>query len=125
MKSSLNALHHQCSDWLRELSFYKEELSILNVRLSEIVKKNNSAEVLSEVEHFQNKFIVESEQLDILKHDINLCNEGILAKAKEAPTHIDEKSHALNEELHARMKDFTKHFADVRMEFNKFAGKVM
>ncbi|MBK7148678.1 MAG: hypothetical protein IPH78_07580 [Bacteroidetes bacterium] len=125
MKSSLNALHHQCSDWMRELAFYKEELSLLNGRLGEIAKKNNTGEVLAEVEHFQNKFIVQNEQLDILKHDVNKCNEDVLAKAKEAPTHLDEKTHSVNEELHARMKDFTKYFADLRMEFNKFAGKVL
>lgn len=123
MKSSLNALHHQYADWTNELVFYKEQLSILNSRLEEVAQKNTAQETMAMVEHFQNKFIAMNEQVDILKHDVNALNEVVLAKAKEIPNHIDEKSFVENDKMQERMGMFTKHFSDVRFAFNKFLGK--
>ena len=57
MKTSLNALHHQGNDWLRELEFYKDELALLTTRLEEVASKNTDKDVLAQVEHFQNKFV--------------------------------------------------------------------
>lgn len=39
MKTSINSLHHQQGDWLRELAFYNLELSILDKRLNEVKSK--------------------------------------------------------------------------------------
>ena len=47
MKASINSLHHQTSDWLRELDFYKEELNILRKRLEEVAAKNTSKDIMA------------------------------------------------------------------------------
>lgn len=39
MKASINSLHHQETDWLRELEFYKQEISVLTNRLEEVAAK--------------------------------------------------------------------------------------
>lgn len=124
MKSSLTFLHQQCQDWLREMKFYKEEVTLLSERLGEVVQKNTDKDVLAHVEHFQNKLIMLNEQCDILKHDINLRGEEIQAKAKAAPTHLTEKTHDASEDLQDRMTDYTKSFSETRLEFNKFLSKV-
>lgn len=121
-KVSLNALHHQCTDWLRELEFYKQELEILKNRLGEVAAKNSATDILAQVEHFQNKFIMLREQHDELRHEVNLKNENVLATAKEMPTHIDQKLTTGNDELQEKMKDYSKGFSDTRFEFNRFAG---
>ncbi len=125
MKSSLNTLHHQNNDWLRVLEFYKEELSILTSRLEEVASKNTGKEILEQVEHFQNKFVILREQLDVLKHDINTRNEEVTELAKTRPEHIDEKFTSVNDRLLNRVKDFLHSIADTRYEFNNFLVKVM
>jgi hypothetical protein len=35
------------------------------------------------VERFQNKLIIQSEQIDILLHDINACEDNIIKKRRK------------------------------------------
>jgi seryl-tRNA synthetase len=125
MKTSLNALHHQDSDWKRELEFYLQELEILSKRLEEVVTKNTAKEVLAQVEHFQNKFIILREQLDILKHDLNEREERIKGIAVDKPEHIDEKMIVAGDKFKERMKDFASSVSDTRYEFNQLLVKVL
>lgn len=125
MKASLNFLHHQSTDWLRELAFYKDELAILNKRLEEAAGKNTAGEVLAQVEHFQNRFILLREQVDILKHDISVRAKEVEELVKSKPDHIDEKFTSTNDSVLARVTDFSRSISDTRFEFNKFLSKVM
>lgn len=125
MKVSISNLHHQSSDWTRELDFYKEEISVLTKRLEEVASKNSSKEIAAQVEHFQNKFIMLREQIDVLKHDVKEREHKAEQLAKERPDHISEKFYSANDELHNRMKDMSKSFSDTRFEFNGFLAKVM
>lgn len=125
MKVSVSYLHHQSSDWTRELEFYKEELAVLTKRLEEVISRNTSKEVAAQVEHFQNKFIMIREQVDILKHDVKEQEHEVEKFAKERPDHISEKFYNANNELHERMKYMAKSVSDTRFEFNGFLSKVM
>lgn len=125
MKTSVNALHHQSNDWLKDLQFYNDELLLLQNRLGEVAAKNSSQETLAMVEHFQNKFILLKEQTDILKHDVNASNNIALEMAADKPTHIDEKYVSETNDLHVRMIQYAKGFADTRFELNQFLSKVM
>ncbi len=125
MKASLTSLHHQDTDWMRELSFYKEEIAILAKRLEEVMTKNTDKEIASQVEHFQNKFILQRERIDTLNHKIGERETGIQGIAKDKPEHINEKFTTVKDTVHADMKDFTKGFADTRFEFNQFLAKYL
>lgn len=125
MKASINSLHHQENDWLRELEFYKQELVVLTNRLEEVAAKNSSGETLAQVEHFQNRFILLKEQHDILRHDnaerLNRLNEMAAAR----PEHIDEKFLTNKDDMQKRMSDYFSSFRDTRFEFNSFLSKVL
>jgi len=125
MKASLNKMHHQDNDWLRELDFYLDELSILSKRLEEVVAANTASNIMAKVEHFQNKFIMLREQLDILRHDVNHRNEVITEISKEKPAHTNEKSNEVSGKLQSRMKDFAHSISDTRYEFNSFLADVL
>ncbi len=125
MKASLNFLHHQITDWLRETDFYKQEISILEKRLQEVAAKNTAQEVLAQVEHFQNKFILNKEQLDILSHDLRKEESAVEEKAKQTPEHTHEKFVPTQDKMQERMKMFASGFADLRFEFNSFLSKAL
>ena len=125
MKASLNSLHHQVSGWLRETDFYKQETAILEKRLEEVASKNTAPEISAQVEHFQNRFIITKEQLDILAHDLRKEESVVEEKAKQAPEHTNEKYTPVFDKMQARMKEFTTGFADMRFEFNAFLSKTM
>lgn len=123
MKATLNYLHHQATDWLRELDFYTEELSILTTRLEEAVARNTAQDVLAQAEHFQNKFIVLKKEIDELKNNVGV-REGVIENmTKEKPTHAHEKIALTEDVIFEDMKDLIHTFAETRFEFNKFLSK--
>jgi hypothetical protein len=125
MKTSINSLHHQDIDWLRELDFYKGEIAILTKRLEEVIVANTHTEVTSQVEHFQNKFIVLREVIDTLGHDIKGREAAVERAAERNPSHISEHSQSVNTEIFNRMKNLAADFANSRFELNQFLFKAM
>ena len=125
MKTTLEKIHHQDIDWLRELDFYNEELTILSRRLEEVVAKNTIKQLLGYVEHFHNMFIMFKEQIDVLKHDINLREAEIESVVKQKPEHIGEKMYSISISLLERCNDLACGLAATRLEFNQFLSKVL
>jgi hypothetical protein len=125
MKTTLNHLHHQHTDWLRELEFYKLELGILTERLAEVASANTAMSVAQQVEHFQNRFILLNEQLDVLRHDVKLKEQALQEEIKTKPSHIDEKISQPTETLLERVSYLFKSIADTRFEFNGFLAKTL
>lgn len=125
MKTSLNALHHQGNDWLRELEFYKDELALLTTRLEEVASKNTDKGVLAQVEHFQNKFVLLRQQVDELKHDVNKRNSDVTELSKDKPTHVTENYVNANSKLQNGMLGLVQSIATTRFEFNEFLSKTL
>lgn len=125
MKTSVTALHHQHTDWLRELSFYKDEIAILTNRLEEIAKANTSMEVSQQVEHFQNRFILLRDQVDVLSHDVKQEENAVLEIAAEKPEHIHQRIVETDDKLLERVQYLAKSLGETRYEFNAFAAKVL
>ena len=125
MKASINSLHHQDTDWLRELDFYKGEITILTKRLEEVVAANTHTSVTSQIEHFQNKFIVLKEVIDILGHDIKDREATIERAGEKSPSHTNEHAVNTNNSLYNRMKNLATDVAESRYELNKFLSKAL
>jgi hypothetical protein len=125
MKTTLNHLHHQHTDWLRELDFYKLELKLLTERLAEVASANTAMSVAQQVEHYQNRFILLNEQLDVLRHDVKLKEQALQEEIKTKPSHIDEKISHPGESLLERVNYLFKSIADTRFEFNGFLAKTL
>ena len=125
MKTTLNHLHHQHTDWLRELDFYKIELKVLTERLAEVASANTALPVMQQVEHFQNRFVLLNEQLDVQMHEVKLAEKALQEKVKSMPEHIDQKAIQPNEKLHADVSYLFKNIADTRFEFNGFLAKTL
>lgn len=89
-------------------------------RLAEVAAANTNAQVLAQVEHFQNKFIVYKEQLDILLHNLQAAEASIQTHIKSQPEHTHEKFLSTNDAIQQNVKDYTAGFSDMRFEFNKF-----
>ncbi len=113
------------SQWLKDFGFYDEELDTLENRLLEIVRKNNGKDVMAGVEHFQNQFVVQRNNIDQLQHDIHKHDSIV---AKDAQDHAGKMKSSLVEE-HSKLKDqvetFEKIFNELRHEYNRFLSKWM
>lgn len=113
------------SQWIKSLEFYDDELDTLENRLVEIVKKNNGKETMAGVEHFQNQFVVQRNNIDELLHAVH---EHDRAVAKDAQAHAG-KMNTAEIDNHSKLKDqvesFEKVFNDLRHEYNGFLSKWM
>ncbi len=84
----LTDLHVNFKLWENEVVFFQQEIGIYEGYLSEVASKWTDKEVLSELEHFQNQFIIQKNQADILAHDIKIFQENMANYAKDNQTAI-------------------------------------
>ena len=122
---SIISLHHEHTEWINKLNFYKDDLIVFNNRLSEIAAKNTKNDILAEVERFQNQFIIQNNNIDQIKHIINLDEDKIKKEINNNPVAVDHRK----VEDHVGERDlvdtFEKNFNEIRADFNKFAAKWM
>jgi len=118
----IDELHFEHQLWLNEAKFYNDELKIYQKRLAEVASKNNAQDVLKNVEHFQNQFIIQKEQLDILNHHVNEHEQWLSKYAKENPVAIDKKLFADHIEINDKVESFKTIYAELKKEFNKFVA---
>jgi hypothetical protein len=125
MDKKIFEMHQEHAEWLNKLSFYKDELSIMKNRLAEIAQKNTSGDVLAQVEHFQNQFIVQAEQLDIVKHNINEHEEYLQQRLNENQVAADRQSSSDSPQIRESVESFERIFNGLRQEFNQFLSKTI
>jgi hypothetical protein len=117
--------HLENQDWLKRLAFYKEEIVILKERLDEVTTKNNALDFLKDVEHFQNQFIVQRNNIDELGHSIKMNEQRLVNEVNSNPVAVDRRkveNHVTEEDF---IGYFEKNFAELRTEYNKFLSKWM
>lgn len=117
--------HLENQDWLKRLAFYKEEIVILKERLDEVTTKNNALDFLKDVEHFQNQFIVQRNNIDELGHSIKMNEQRLVNEVNANPVAVDRRkveNHVTEEDF---IGYFEKNFAELRTEYNKFLSKWM
>jgi hypothetical protein len=121
----IDDLHFEHALWTSEARFYADELKIYQKRLEEVASKNTSQEVRKQVEHFQNKFIIQKEQLDILNHEVNIHEQWLAKIAKQNPIAIDHQLFADHKTIHERMEVFPKIYNELKNEFKRFLATWM
>ena len=123
MKTSIYDQHSEHSEWLNKLSFYVDEVAIMQKRLEEISSKNSALEVRKEIEHFQNQLIIQSKSIDDLKRHIKLDEKVIMAGINKNPVASDHRKAEDHTEERASMESLEKVFMEIRKEFNAFLSK--
>lgn len=118
-------LHFEHLQWLGELEFWKDELKSFNNRLAELVNRWSNKDVLAQLEHFQNQFILHGEFIDnqeklIHAHETNMADhdkkEEMVINTGLAKNHLD---------IRDRMQDQRKIYANLKKDFYKFLSKYM
>ena len=125
MKANIIDQHFENQDWLKRLDFYKEEITILKERLDEVTSKNTAPDFLKDVEHFQNQFIVQRNNIDELGHFIKKNEQGLVKEVNANPVAVDRRKVDSHENESDFISYFEKNFAELRTDYNKFLSKWM
>ena len=113
------------AEWLKGLEFYKEEIHILENRLEEIASKNTAFEARQGIEHFQNQFLVQRNNIDELRHKIKEHISIFRKSAELLEEVVEDERLADHENLKDEYLSFEKIMRELRLEFNVFLGKWM
>jgi hypothetical protein len=112
--------------WLRSLNFYKTELNILKGILTEVAGKNTAPDVMKDVEHFENQFKVQADNIDRLAHDIHVNIDTIGKQAKQPNAgYIDGKLYTDHNVLGVSFDNQARVLGETIHSFRTFAGKWM
>jgi hypothetical protein len=112
-------------EWQSTLGFYKDELAIFKNRLTEVAAGNTAKETMQMVEHFQNQFLIQSESIDILHHDINEYQNAIAKQIQQHAGHVNVMQLSSSALLKNRFENEKKIFTDIKKQFAGFLSKVM
>jgi hypothetical protein len=115
--------HTENNDWINSLKFYGDEIRILIHRLQEVASLNNHMEVLAQVEHFQNQFLIQKSNIDELSHIIKINEEALLKEIKNNPVSADHRKMEYHLKERERFIAFENNFKSMRAEFNAFVAK--
>ena len=114
------------SQWLRTLNFYKTEMVILRGILTELAGKNTDAEMLKEVERFENQFKVQTDNIDAIAHSIHVNIDAIGKEAKNSSAgYIDGTLVSDHTLLGNKTNEEEETMRDIIRSFRKFAEKWM
>lgn len=118
-------LHFEHVQWNRELSFWEDELKSFNKRLEELVKRWTIKDVLAQLEHYQNQFILHDKRIDELqeaieKHETRIA--GLSLQGKDALDTVMVKKHL---EFRNKMEIQREIYANLKKEFFRFLSKYM
>lgn len=125
MKSqeSIYKQHSENNEWTEKLNFYKDEVNILKNRLAEIASKNTNKEVLAEVEHFQNQFIIQRNNIDEIAHLVKINEENLQKEIKNNPVAVDHRKTEYHQNEKNQVESFESNFNDLRSKFKVFTAK--
>lgn len=115
-------LHTDHKAWLSEIALYEDELKIMKSRLAEVSIKNTSSEVKVHVEQFQNRFIIQLNELAILKKAVNVEERELQAEIVSNPVAVDHRKTEDDEALRDQVETFETLFESLKTEFNQFAA---
>lgn len=121
----LSDLHSDHRIWLNALAFYQEEIGILEHRLQEIAARNTGADVLAELEQFQNRYIAQREVIDGLRHDLVVHEQALVREAREHPIAIDHRLFHDHVAQRAAMERFEELYRQLKAELMRWLAKRM
>jgi hypothetical protein len=121
---SIRSLHLEYRLWVNELNFYKEEIKFFERQLETLLIKNPPGVLSARVEQFQNKFILQKEIIDHLKHDLNI-SERQLARFVLELSGLGLESIKMDNHtrLRERMATFRKLYSELKNDFRLFEAE--
>ena len=118
-------LHFEHKQWRRELLFLEDEIKSFKNRLEELVNRWTKKEMLAQLEHYQNQFIIQESVIQKFQEDINMHETNISAHYKKGEDVLDTFLVKKHVEFRNHM-DVQRHiYTDLKKEFYRFLSNYM
>lgn len=120
MKTSIYTQHHEHTEWLNKLSFYNDEITMMQKKLDEVNSKNTGSDIRKQIEHFQNQLIIQKSNSDKLRQHIKREEKDLQNNIRHNPVASDHRKTDDHTEERDMLEGFEKTFNLLRKEFNAF-----
>jgi len=118
-------LHFEHKQWRRELFFWEDELKSFKNRLSELITRWTDKEVLAQLEHYQNEFILHGGVIDDLLETIEEHETRMAGHSMKGEDVLDTDLVKKHLEFRNKMEIQRQIYADLKKEFFRFLTKYM
>ena len=118
-------LHFEHQQWHSELDFWEDELKSFKNRLEELIKRWSSKEVLSQLEHFQNEFLIHGKVINELQETIEKHELRIAEQTKTGHNAMDIDLSKKHVEFRDKIETQRQIYADLKKDFFRFLTKYM
>jgi hypothetical protein len=122
-RKHITELHQEINQWRNLVMLAKDEISIFEKELEEIVSKNTHSDLLRKVQHFESQFIIQKEASDALLHDLKIADNKMsdMTRNNPAADRILVDDHT---DLRKKADAFEKIFLALRKEYREFLSVV-
>ncbi len=117
--------HAENKEWMSKLKFYHDDLHIMQKRLDDMASRNSHKECMAAVEHFQNQFTLQKENVDNLIHDIQINEYKLEDEIQRNPSGSEKRQVGAHFKEKENIHSVDKLMKELRMDFNRFATKWM
>ena len=90
-KISIKHLNNEHNDWLKSLQFYKEQVTVLKGRLTELAGKYTSGDVVNQLDHFENQFKIQVNNIDTITHDLKAYLHDVTLQAEGNNGYVEKE----------------------------------
>ena len=118
-------LHFEHERWKSELLFWRDEMKSFTKRLEELVTRWSDKEVLAQLEHFQNEFILHGGRIDEFLEGIENHEHQIAGSSKSGEDSMDRILFKKHLEFRDEMETEREMFHTLKKEFFAFLTKYM
>lgn len=118
-------LHFEHKHWRSELLFWEDEIKSFQNRLSELVTRWTDKNVLAQLEHYQNQFILQEGIIDKLQADIDSHETNIARHSERGEDVLDQVLVKRHIEFRNRMDMQRDIYSNLKKEFFRFLSKYM
>ena len=106
--------------WLGTLDTYREEIQVLERRLAEVAARKTDFEARQGIEHFQNQFVVQRNNIDEARHRVHAHEDSVARHlvpdlGPEGTSDVSE--HA---DIRSEIDGLVKVWEELKAEFNQF-----
>jgi hypothetical protein len=124
-KLHISRISNEHTDWNRGAAFYLDELNILNHRLQDFAVLYFNDDAKAQVEHFQNQFIVQRNNLEEMKKKIKMHEHHLSKDTIEHAQHLTKETLAEHDNLRIEYMDLIKIVVELKNNFYKFLATYM
>ncbi len=112
-------------EWLRGIEFYQYEIDVLKKRLAEVSQDYTQSEVKAQVEHFENQFHIQLNNLSELKGYVKKHERHIDKDIEDHAQHLSKETLEEHDQTRDKYYSLERVINQLRHEFNVFLAKYM